>query len=81
MGGGHDSANPAGRVMASCPPERVIDNYNRCLRLARETGSSLDAYLFWGAEYWLLRQQGGDESYLGAFRRILLADDEQAGRA
>jgi hypothetical protein len=73
--------NPAGRVMASCPPERVIDNYNRCLRLARETGSSLDAYLFWGAEYWLLRQQAGDESYLGAFRRILLADDEQAGRA
>ena len=73
--------NPAGRVMASCPPERVIENYNRCLLLARETGSPLDAYLFWGAEYWLLRQQAGDESYLGAFRRILLAEDEQAGRA
>ncbi len=66
--------NPAGRTMASCPPERVIENYNRCLRLARETGCQLDAYLFWGAEYWLLRQQAGDESYLGAFRRILGTD-------
>jgi hypothetical protein len=39
--------------------------------LARESGSTLDAYLFWGAEYWLLRQRAGDESYLGAFQRIL----------
>ena len=29
------------------------------------------AYLFWGAEYWLLRQQHGDLSYLEAFARIL----------
>jgi hypothetical protein len=64
----------AGKAMASCPPERVIENYNRCLRLARETGSPLDAFLFWGAEYWLLRQQAGDESYLGAFERILAHD-------
>jgi hypothetical protein len=63
-----------GRAMASCPPERVVENYNRCLRLARETGRPLDAYLFWGAEYWLLRQQGGDDSYLGAFQRILASD-------
>jgi hypothetical protein len=63
--------NPAGRAMASCPPERVIENYNRCLVLARESGRSLDAYLFWGAEYWVLRQQTGDASYLDAFRRIL----------
>ena len=66
--------SPAGRAMASCPPERVIENYNRCLALARESGSSLDAYLFWGAEYWLLRQQAGDGSYLGAFERILATD-------
>jgi hypothetical protein len=26
---------------------------------------------FWGAEYWLLRQQHGDPSYLEAFARIL----------
>jgi hypothetical protein len=63
--------NPAGRAMASCPPERVIENYNRCLVLARESDSALDAYLFWGAEYWLLRRQAGDDSYLGAFERIL----------
>jgi hypothetical protein len=66
--------NALGRAMASCPPERVIENYNRCMRWARQTGSTLDAYLFWGAEYWLLRQQGGDESYLGAFERILNRD-------
>jgi len=66
--------SPAGRAMASCPPERVIENYNRCLRQARETGRALDAYLFWGAEYWLLRLQAGDNSYLGAFQRILASD-------
>jgi hypothetical protein len=63
--------NPDGQAMASCPPERVIANYNRCMALARESGSRLDAYLFWGAEYWLLRKQSGDGSYLGAFERIL----------
>lgn len=63
--------SPPGQAMASCPPERVIDNYNRCIVLARESGAALDAYLFWGAEYWLLRRQAGDESYLGAFRRIV----------
>jgi hypothetical protein len=66
--------SPAGRAMSSCPPERVIENYNRCLVMAREARGALDAYLFWGAEYWLLRQQEGDESYLGAFKRILAAD-------
>jgi hypothetical protein len=63
--------SPAGRAMASCPPERVIENYNRCLLLGREAGGALDVYLFWGAEYWLLRQQAGDETYLDAFKRIL----------
>jgi Beta-galactosidase len=66
--------NPQGRAMASCPPESVIENYNRCLSLARESGGMLDSYLFWGAEYWLSRQQAGDGSYLGAFGRILASD-------
>jgi hypothetical protein len=66
--------NPRGLAMASCPPERVIENYNRCLVLARDSGGALDSYLFWGAEYWLSRQQAGDGSYLGAFQRILASD-------
>jgi glycosyl hydrolase family 42 (putative beta-galactosidase) len=66
--------NPVAQAMESCPPERVIENYNRCLNLARQSGCALDAYFFWGAEYWLLRQQCGDESYLGAFKRILMSE-------
>ena len=31
----------------------------------------LYAYLFWGAEYWMLRMQSGDPGYLQAFERIL----------
>jgi hypothetical protein len=63
--------SPANRAMFSCPPEDVIGNYNHCLGWARRTGVPLDAYLFWGAEYWLLRQQGGDPRYLDAFMRVL----------
>jgi Beta-galactosidase len=59
--------SPAGRAMASCLPEHVIDNYNRCLRWP----CRLEAYLFWGAEYWLARERAGDPSYLGAFARVL----------
>lgn len=66
--------SPVGVAMASCPPERVIANYNRCIVLARESGAALDSYLFWGAEYWLLRLQAGDGSYLSAFQRILASD-------
>jgi hypothetical protein len=29
------------------------------------------AYLFWGAEYWLPRAQGGDRRYVDAFARVL----------
>jgi hypothetical protein len=31
----------------------------------------LQAYLFWGAEYWVLRQHHNDASYLDAFARVL----------
>jgi len=58
--------NPGGQAMYSCPPEAVIANYNQCLRWPGETY----AYLFWGAEYWVARQQQGDTSYLEAFARI-----------
>jgi hypothetical protein len=63
--------NPHAQWMFSCPPEQLIGTYNQCLTWAREAGITLDAYLFWGAEYWLRRAQSGDQAYLRAFARIL----------
>ena len=63
--------NPEGRGMYSCMPEQVIQNYNRCMRWAREAAFPMYAYLFWGAEYWILREMSGDPRYLQAFARIL----------
>lgn len=63
--------NPAARGMFSCLPEQVIENYNQCLRWARTEPIDLYAYLFWGAEYWLLRRQDGDARYVQAFGRII----------
>ncbi|HUC21976.1 MAG TPA: beta-galactosidase [Streptosporangiaceae bacterium] len=60
-----------GRAMYSCLPEHVIGNYNSAMRLGRSVPAGLWAYLFWGAEYWLLRKQQGDDSYLKAFGRVL----------
>jgi hypothetical protein len=55
----------------SCMPEDLIRNYNRCLRWSRPE-APLYAYLFWGAEYWILRkEQNQDPRYLQAFARIL----------
>jgi hypothetical protein len=63
--------NPPGQWMFSCPPEQLIRTYNQCQTWARVAGITLDAYLFWGAEYWLLRAQSGDPTYLNAVSRIL----------
>jgi hypothetical protein len=63
--------SPAERQPYSCPPEQVIATYNSSLAAARRSGTPLDAYLFWGAEYWLRRERSGDTDYLGAFGRIL----------
>ncbi|HLZ63195.1 MAG TPA: beta-galactosidase [Ktedonosporobacter sp.] len=62
--------NPDKQGMYSCLPEQVIDNYNTCMSWSRQA-EPLYAYLFWGAEYWLLRKQHADPSYLQAFARIL----------
>lgn len=62
--------NPKSQGMYSCLPEHLITNYNAWMHPSGG-GSRLFAYLFWGAEYWLLRKQGGDPSYLRAFTRIL----------
>ena len=63
--------SPAGRAMYSCRPEDLIGNYNQCMRWTAREAIAADGYLFWGAEYWLLRERQGDPSYLGAFRRVL----------
>jgi hypothetical protein len=62
--------NPHKHGMYSCLPEHLITNYNTCMRWS-QLATSLYAYLFWGAEYWILRQQSGDPGYLQAFARIL----------
>jgi hypothetical protein len=61
--------DPPKRAMASGRPEHLIQNYNAWLGDAAD--DSLWAYLFWGAEYWLLRQRSGDPRYLRAFARVL----------
>jgi hypothetical protein len=63
--------NPPGRVMYSCPPDQVIASFNTCMRWAQAAGVNLEGYLFWGAEYWVLRSISGDSSYLKAFERVL----------
>lgn len=55
----------------SCPPERIITNFNDCIEWAADAAATLDAYLFWGAEYWLLRDRAGDGAYLSAFTRVM----------
>jgi len=62
--------NPSGQGMYSCLPEQIITNYNTCMRWSRQE-SPFYAYLFWGAEYWTLRNQCADLSYIQAFARIL----------
>ena len=63
--------SPAAGAMYSCPPEQIIANFNLCMREADRFGVALDGYLFWGAEYWLLRRRNGDPRYLAAFARVL----------
>lgn len=62
--------NPPNRAMHSCLPEAVIGNYNDCITWYGQP-DLLYAYLFWGAEYWILRNKSGDSSYLQAFMRVL----------
>ena len=63
--------NPEAMGMYSCLPERVIENYNECLSWRAGEAPDLYAYLFWGAEYWVLRSRCGDGRYLAAFARVL----------
>ena len=63
--------SPQDLAMYSCLPEHLIENYSQCMRWNARGSCALDAYLFWGAEYWVLRQQQGDPRYLRAFARVL----------
>jgi hypothetical protein len=63
--------SPAGRAMYSCRPEDLIGNYSQCMHWTDGRPSVLAGYLFWGAEYWLLRERQGDPRYLRAFARVL----------
>jgi hypothetical protein len=63
--------NSANAAMYSCLPEDVIGNYNRAMRCSVRAGLNCTAYLFWGAEYWLLPQADGDPRYLDAFAKVL----------
>lgn len=63
--------DPQHSGMYSCLPEHLIETYNRWLEPPSRGSSALYAYLFWGAEYWVRRQQSGDPSYLNAFARIV----------
>ncbi len=62
--------NPERQAPFSCPPEQLLANYNAALGWSL-THNPLYAYLFWGAEYWLLRERSGDPRYMQAFARIL----------
>jgi hypothetical protein len=66
--------DPHSQAMYSCLPEQLISNYNTWQEVS-EPPAALYAYLFWGAEYWMLRKQGLDSSYLQAFARILEFSD------
>jgi hypothetical protein len=62
--------NPPGRSMFTCGPQHLIENYNAAISWSSRE-APLYAYLFWGAEYWILRARSGDPGYLGAFHRVL----------
>jgi len=63
--------NPDAQGMYSCLPEQVIANHDACMRWGEQGAARFYAYLFWGAEYWVVRNQGGDARYLQAFARVL----------
>jgi hypothetical protein len=63
--------SPAGRAMYSCRPEDLVATYSQCMRWPGRSTFVMEGYLFWGAEYWLLRERQGDPGYLRAFARVL----------
>jgi hypothetical protein len=62
--------NPKRGAMFSCLPDDIIRNYNAAMEWSAPE-VPIYAYLFWGADYWILRDGSGDPSYLQAVARIL----------
>jgi len=62
--------NPADHVLFSCGPAEAVRNYNAAMDWSAQD-EPIYAYLFWGAEYWVLREQSGDPSYMQAVARIV----------
>ena len=65
----HIPPSPLHRAVYSCTPGEMIALYNTWVESAAT--QPLYAYLFWGADYWILRAMQGDTQYLNAFARIL----------
>jgi hypothetical protein len=65
----HIPPSPLHRAVYSCAPGDMIALYNAWAGSAAI--HPLYAYLFWGADYWILRAMQGDPQYLNAFARIL----------
>lgn len=65
----HIPPSPRHRALFSCTPSEMITLYNSWAGSAAT--QPLYAYLFWGADYWILRAMQGDPEYLNAFARIL----------
>lgn len=65
----HIPPSPLRRAVYSCTPGEMIALYNAWAGPAAT--QALYAYLFWGADYWILRAMQGDPQYLNAFTRIL----------
>jgi hypothetical protein len=62
--------SPGHNAMFTCAPHDLIENYNAAMSWS-DRGTPPYGYLLWGAEYWILRARSGDQSYLGAFERLL----------
>ena len=62
--------NPGRRAMFSCRPADAIRNYNAAMEWSA-SDAPIYAYLFWGADYWILRERSGDASYVQVVSRIL----------
>jgi hypothetical protein len=62
--------NPGEKAMFSCRPGDAIRNYNAAMAWST-SDAPIEAYLFWGADYWVLRDRTGDPTYLQAIARIL----------